>query len=247
MKKDYKWLTEKPATHRGFHDNKIAPENSLLAIKNATEAGYNIEFDVHMTKTGVLVVHHDYVLTRTANQNVKVKDLDTDHLEKYPLFGTKECIPTFNDVLNTVDGKVGLIIEIKPTRHPRPVCDAVIERLKSYKGKYCLESFDIGVVNYIHKNYPDEILGQLYEGKQVWQRVMALCLKQHKKVDFLAICIDQVYLKKYSEIKKKYPEKLLITWTVRTPKQLEDAKKVCDNYIFETNKKNSDYIEPPII
>ena len=141
MKKDYTWLSQKPAAHRGWHDNKVAPENSLLAIQRAIDAGYNIEFDVHLTKSNVLVVHHDFSLSRTAGQNVKVKDLDTDHLEQYKLFGTEEHIPTFDDVLNLVDGKIGLIIEIKPTLHPKEVVEAVIARLASYKGLYCLESF----------------------------------------------------------------------------------------------------------
>jgi glycerophosphoryl diester phosphodiesterase len=246
--KDTKWMYEKPAAHRGFHDNKVAPENSLLAIKKAVDAGYNIEFDVHMTKSKVLVVHHDFSIKRTTGLDMDITDIDTNNLEQYKLFGTNEHIPTFDDVLNTVDGKVNLIVEIKPIRRGqnlKEVVDAILDRLSKYNGVYCLESFDLRVVDYLHKNYPDKVLGQLYEGDFAPQRWLCFACNQHKKVDFLAICIKNANLKKYAKIRKKYPEKVFVTWTVRTLEQQQTALKLCDSYIFETNTKNDSYIAPP--
>ena len=184
--KDTSWLKQKVAAHRGLHDNKVYPENSLAAYKNAVDHGYNIEMDVWLTDSNVLIMHHDPSLKRTAGQDIKAIKIDTNNLEQYKLFGTEEHIPTFDDMLNLIDGKVNLIIEIKPTHRVQETCEAVMKRLKEYKGIYCLESFDLRVVNYIHEHYPDVILGQLYDHIPL-QRYMAKICKQYKKVDFLAI------------------------------------------------------------
>lgn len=242
--KDTEWMLKTPVAHRGLHDNKTLPENSLAAYKNAVDHGYPIEFDVYLTKDGTLVLHHDPVLKRTVGINKFVTNIDSSNLSQYKLYGTNECIPTFDQILDLVDGKVGLIIEIKKTKHPKAVCEKIMARLKTYTGKYCIESFDIKVVDYMHKHYPDVILGQLYD-YLFPQRLIALSKKQHKKVDFMAVCIRNGRYQKYLDIKEKYKDLLFITWTVRTPDQLELAKELYDNYIFETNIKDPTYIEMP--
>ena len=238
------WLKETVAAHRGLHDNVNFPENSLAAYKNAVDHGYNIEMDVWLTNSNVLIMHHDASLKRTANQDIKAIELDTDNLEQYKLFGTQEHVPTFDDMLKTVDGKVNLIIEIKPTKRVQETCDMVMDHLKDYKGTYCIESFDIRVVNYMHKNFPDVILGQLYDHIPL-QRYAARFCGQYKKVDFLAINVKDTHWKYYDWIRKHHPEKVFVVWTVRTREQQLDATLTCDNYIFESNIKNKDYIELP--
>ena len=244
MEKDLSWLKEHRIAHRGLHDNKVYPENSLAAYKNAVDHGYDIEMDVWLTDSDVLVMHHDKSLKRTAGQDIKATELDTKHLDKYKLFGTEEHVPLFDDMLKVVDGKVGLIIEIKPTNRVQATCDMVMKHLKKYTGKYCIESFDLRVVNYMHDHYPDVILGQLYDHIW-WQRWPAILCRQYKKVNFLAICIKNGASKYYAKIRKNNPDKVFVTWTIRTPEQQALALQACDNYIFETNIKKEGNIEPP--
>ena len=244
MEKDLAWLKEHRVAHRGLHDNKIYPENSLKAYKNAVDHGYDIEMDVWLTKSNVLIMHHDPSLKRTTGQDIKAVDIDTNNLEQYKLFGTEEHVPLFDDMLKTVDGKVGLIIEIKPTKRVRETCEMVMDHLKGYKGKYCIESFDWNVVNYMHKHYPDVILGQLYDYIW-WQRIPAILMKQYKKVNFLAICIKNGASKYYAKIRAKYKDKVIVSWTIRTPEQQALALKTCDNYIFEADIKKEGNISLP--
>ncbi|MDP2865618.1 MAG: glycerophosphodiester phosphodiesterase family protein, partial [Elusimicrobiota bacterium] len=69
-------------SHRGA--SGYAPENTLKAFKLAVEMGSrDFEFDVHQTKDGILVVHHDFDLKRTAGKEVKIADLDYAELQKY--------------------------------------------------------------------------------------------------------------------------------------------------------------------
>ena len=68
--------------HRGA--SGYAPENTLKAFRLAVEMGSkDFEFDVHRTKDGILVVHHDYDLKHTAGQDVKIADLDYAELKKH--------------------------------------------------------------------------------------------------------------------------------------------------------------------
>lgn len=242
--KDLSWMTKTPVAHRGLHDNITMPENSLAAYKNAIDHKYPIEFDVYLTKDNTLVLHHDPILKRTVGIHKFVTNIDGSNLSQYKLYGTNECIPTFDQILSLVDGQVGLIIEIKKTKRPKAVCEAVMERLKTYKGNYCIESFDLKVVDYMHKHYPDVILGQLYD-YYFPQRLLALAKQQHKKVDFMAVCIRNGRYKKFLKIREEYKDLLFITWTVRTKEQLALAKELYDNYIFETNIKNPAYIDMP--
>ncbi len=244
MEKDLSWLRNRAVAHRGLHDNKVYPENSLLAYQNAIDHGYGIEMDVWLTNSNVLVMHHDPSLKRTANIDMSVVDIDTNNLEQYKLFGTEEHIPLFDDMLKLVDGKVDLIIEIKPTKRYAETCDMVMEHLKGYKGRYCLESFDFRVVKYLHKHYPDEILGQLYDYMPI-QRWPAIWLQQYKKVNFLAICVKNGASKYYAKIRKNHPEKVMVTWTVRSQMEQELALQACDSYIFEADIKKEGNISLP--
>ncbi|MBE6699047.1 MAG: glycerophosphodiester phosphodiesterase, partial [Ruminococcaceae bacterium] len=46
--------------HRGLHNGKDAPENSLAAFEAACRAGYGIELDVQLSRDGTVMVFHDY-------------------------------------------------------------------------------------------------------------------------------------------------------------------------------------------
>ena len=148
-------LTTRRIAHRGLHDNKTIPENSLAAFRNAVEHGYGVELDVYLTDDGTLIVHHDPSLKRTCGVKIHPEKIDSSHLENYRLMNTDETIPRLKDVLELVDGKIGLVIEIKTTRKVDAVCAAVRDMLKDYKGEYWIESFDPRIVRWWHEHCPD--------------------------------------------------------------------------------------------
>ncbi len=149
--------------HRGLH-GKGVPENSMQAFRLALEGGYGIELDVHLMADGNLAVIHDPSLKRTAGADVKIEDLTVQDLSQYCLEGTKERIPLFKDVLALFNGKAPLIVELKAERgNHAALAKAVCHMLDSYKGDYCLESFDPRVIYWLRKNRPDLCRGQLAE------------------------------------------------------------------------------------
>ena len=147
--------------HRGFHDG-IFPENSMGAFRQAVEAGYGMELDVHLLADGQLAVMHDSSLKRTVGVDKKIEELTAAELTVYKLQGTEETIPLFADVLRMVDGRVPLIVEIKTEgENVSAVTEATCRMLQDYQGLYCVESFDPRAIAYIRKHYPDFVRGQL--------------------------------------------------------------------------------------
>lgn len=149
--------------HRGLHGNGV-PENSMKAFRLAKEAGYGIEFDVHLLADGNLAVIHDASLKRTANEDLFIEDLTADQLSRYYLEGTDETIPLFQDVLDLYSGCAPLIIELKAERNnAAELCKTVCSVLENYSGIFCVESFDPRCIMWLKKNRPKIIRGQLAE------------------------------------------------------------------------------------
>lgn len=240
------WLNNVPITHRGLHDNKQVPENSMLAFSKAVEKGYGIEFDAYLTKDGKVIIHHDLSLKRSCGMNVKAPNIDSNHLENYKLMNTEQTIPLLSDLLKLVDGKVFLVIELKATMRVKKTCEAVWNLLKDYKGAYCVESFQNSIVRWWKKHHPEVIRGQLFDPNRALLLYNRM-IRMYRNCDFLAICIKSLPSKYFAKIRENHPDLKFITWTVRTPEQLEIAKRCCDNYIFECNIKNDNNIDlPPV-
>lgn len=147
--------------HRGLHD-QTRPENSMAAFAAAVEHGYGIELDVHLLKDGGLAVIHDSPLVRTTGAEGAVEQLDTSMLQNYRLEGTDQTIPTLAQVLELVDGKTPLIVELKAVgSNHAALTEAVCRQLESYKGLYCLESFDPRCIRWLKQHRPQLIRGQL--------------------------------------------------------------------------------------
>lgn len=132
-----------PLAHRGIHDNKTTPENSLPAFRAAVEAGCGIELDVQFTKDRQLVVFHDDDLMRMCGDSRLVLDVTYDELCTMRLLNSDEKIPLLSEVLEVIDGKVPLLIEMKNALNvvwelPR----VLYSIMKDYKGVYAIESFN---------------------------------------------------------------------------------------------------------
>lgn len=149
--------------HRGLHGNGI-PENSMRAFRRAKDAGFGIELDIHLLADGNLAVIHDSSLKRTAGADVFVEDLTTQQLNDYYLENTLETIPQFSQVLELFNGEAPLIVELKVfNNNYAQLCEAACKMLDSYKGAFCLESFDPRCIRWLRKNRPELIRGQLSE------------------------------------------------------------------------------------
>lgn len=149
--------------HRGFHDKPQIPENSLPAFRRAIEHKFGAEFDVHLLKDGNLVVFHDNDLMRCTGEEGIIEDLTLDQVKKLRLEGTENQIPTLDEVLEIFEPTgLPLIIELKHRgSNHLALTEAVVKRLDTYTGDFCIESFDPRVVADVKKLRPEIIRGQL--------------------------------------------------------------------------------------
>lgn len=118
--------------HRGFSHQ--APENTLVAYRQAIEAGADMaECDVRLSADRVPVLLHDENLKRTTGLDAPVSSLPLARLKKLDTGSWKspefagERIPTLTETLRLVDGRLRLVIEVKPAGMEREVIDAIAE------------------------------------------------------------------------------------------------------------------------
>lgn len=151
--------------HRGLHDlSQGAPENSMAAFRRAVEAGFGAELDVHLMADGNLAVVHDSDLSRVCGKKAFIEDLTAADLKDYPLQGTAETVPLFEDVLALFEGRTPLVVELKVERgNANALANAAMARLGTWKGAYCVESFHPGALLRLKARYPQVIRGQLSE------------------------------------------------------------------------------------
>jgi len=97
--------------HRGAA--ALEPENTLLSISRAMEIGVDaVEIDVHLSKDNEAVVIHDATLDRTTNGSGPVRSHSLEQLKELDA-GKGETIPTLQEVMDLIDKRVKLVIELK--------------------------------------------------------------------------------------------------------------------------------------
>jgi glycerophosphoryl diester phosphodiesterase len=97
--------------HRGAAG--YAPENTLSAFDYAIKRGVDmIEFDVWQCASGELVVFHDAKVDRLTDGRGYITSYTLDELQQLTVLGC-EKIPTLVEVLDFVDRRVKMYIEIK--------------------------------------------------------------------------------------------------------------------------------------
>ena len=105
------------AAHRGAHKDNF--ENSLASTLKCIELGVDIvEVDVRTTKDGQLILMHDSSVDRTTNGSGKVEDLTLEqirglHLKDHKGSLSKETVPTFQEFLTVIKGKIMVDIDMK--------------------------------------------------------------------------------------------------------------------------------------
>ena len=241
MRPDMRNITTDYA-HRGFFDNSDGvPENSMAAFRYAVLGGFGIELDLQLTADGEVVVFHDYSLKRMCGEDVELSSLTLEAIREYRLLGSNLGIPTFGEVLELVDGKVPLLVELKGESGDTSLCVAVAKILDTYRGAYCVESFNPLLLKWFKKNRPDVIRGQLvtnlFKSKKKGSFIRNLLLTGMltnclSSPDFIAV--DEKYIKALPvrACTSLFGAKLFV-WTVRKKEHFDINRENGDCSIFE--------------
>ena len=260
--------------HRGLFDPKAnIPENSLAAFRRAVDAGYGIELDVQLTADGVPVVFHDGTLARmvrgkcgeekgsvaerpkegassadllqTPEVPGRVLDYTLKELKQFHLQDSEEKIPTFAEVLDLVNGKVPLIVELKAETLDFSLCEKADALLREYgkKGIYCIESFQPLFVCWFRFRHPEVFRGQLSTSfqdpaSQIGARIFHFFVKHLlcnflTRPDFIAYnyrCRNNLSRR----LCRAWFHATSVAWTIRSEKDLEDNRAYFDLFIFDS-------------
>lgn len=131
---------------------RLARENTLPSFALALEAGADgIELDVHATRDGVVVVHHDAAIAG----GLAIADETAAAIRS----ATDAAVPTLADVCELVAGRAELFVEIKGTA----IEQQVLAVLRGYDGPYAIHSFDHALIGRVHRQDRGVRLGVLFE------------------------------------------------------------------------------------
>ena len=148
--------------HRGAKGHLA--ENTLESISLALEMGVDaIEIDVHRCATGELVVIHDFTLDRTTNGEGEVSKFDLKYLKTLLVEGAYR-IPTLTEVLDLVEGKCYINIELKGLNTAAGACKIIGDYISERNWKYSdfiVSSFQKNELFEVYKNNPEIPIGVL--------------------------------------------------------------------------------------
>ncbi len=152
--------------HRGA--SGYAPENTLASVRKALEYPEVdiIEIDIHLSKDDEIIVIHDPDLQRTTNQKGEIKNLIFSEIRKADAgswFDEKfigEKVPTLLEILELINGKKTLLIEIKSNKRGE-IYDKIVQKtiteIRNYKAeKWCIiQAFETEYLHQTHQLAPE--------------------------------------------------------------------------------------------
>ena len=128
--------------HRGAKGH-IA-ENTIASIQKAIELNVDtIEIDVFRCASGELVVFHDQTLDELTDGKGFIEQMTLDSIKQFRVLG-KEPIPTLKEVMDLIDGRVQLNIELKGTQ----TAELTSKLINTYFAKTNWDSKDVFISSF---------------------------------------------------------------------------------------------------
>lgn len=147
--------------HRGAKQE--FPENTLPAFARAYERGADaVELDVHATRDGVVVVHHDARLSAPLGRGLEIASADWDQIRAVELEGGIG-VPRLTDVLRDTPPDRTVYVEIKG----HGIEEATISVIRESDVRCAVHSFDHDAIARIRTLAPEIPRGILIEKRNV--------------------------------------------------------------------------------
>ena len=229
------WIRHTPIANRGLYNEEI-PENSLAAIKQAMDKNYGVCLDVRALADNSIVVFADSTLGRMTNTDGFVRHLSVRDLDGLFLGQSHEKIPTLAEVLEFVDGKVPIIINIRSldtTRFEKYVWKTV----QDYKGEYAIASANPFTLEWFKIHAPKVKRGQIssfYKGSPLPFKTRS----DYKHMRLNATVSEPNFIMYKADnlpnrIVKKFKDLPLLAYHVNSDALVERCRKCADNLVFE--------------
>lgn len=148
--------------HRGAKGYE--PENTLISFQKAINMKVDgIELDVHLSSDGEIMVFHDETLDRMTNGSGNISQYSLSELKNFRI-EKEHQIPTLKEVLDLVDKRCFINIELKVNTATKPVLDLIENYIATKNWNYehfQISSFDWNLLTEVTKINPDIFIGVL--------------------------------------------------------------------------------------
>ena len=238
------WLVRRPIAHRGYHDRTAGRlENTLSAARAAVAHDFAIECDLQVTADGHAVVFRDDHLERLTDGKGPIRALTLAEVRALRLNGTTERIPTLAELLETVAGRVPLVIEMKsPWNGDHRLEAAAAPLLAAYRGPAAVMSFDPDSMRAMRELLPAMPRGLTADAFRPdpempaftdWQRYRLSHLLAATEVKASFVSYGIADLPALAPALALARGLRLITWTIRSRAQLAKAYRWTEQVTFE--------------
>jgi len=131
--------------HRG--GSALAPENTIEAFDNGLRLGADgLELDVHLSRDGAVMVHHDRTLDRTTTLAGPIAERTADELRRANVPALAEVLARYRDVR--------IIIELKVNRVDLAAAAVDVVRRAHAAHRVCFGSFGWRVLHEVRALAP---------------------------------------------------------------------------------------------
>lgn len=235
----------KAVAHRGGAALQL--ENTIEAFENALLHKIDvIEFDLHLSKDGVLIVHHDPVVVDSNGKKVPIRNLESSYIESL-VIGNNQHIPTLREVLMLIQEKssypVILFVEIKVDernmRYPNieEKVLSILDEFAMIKYSHIL-SFDFQTLVTI-KNMDDTIDTSALISKGYMSRLtskdVSEIVNDMLRLNVSSVGIKDVYLTA-PLVEALHKENTLVSvWTVNTASKIKKSINLGVDFITSDN------------
>lgn len=233
--------------HRGARD--LWAENSATGFRQTARLGFDaVEFDLHLSDAGELLVIHDALLDRTTDAKGPVRLAGPDQRRSLRLKGPDgtpiaEGIPTLETVLPIFADhpRTELFIELKADETGRPYRGLVartasVLRAAGLESRAVLHAFDIETLHEIRALAPE--FRRLISVDHVWAAKQGGIAAFLRDVDDLVDVVGihhALFAEEYAAITALRAKERCSVWTINTPELMREWIERAPGYLVSDN------------
>ncbi|MBQ3020650.1 MAG: hypothetical protein IJD92_00310 [Bacilli bacterium] len=210
------FLNHSIIANMGIYNNITIMENTIESIMYAVKNNLSVKIDVRVTKDNELIVFHDEDACRLIKLKDKINSLTYEELN----YISNYHIPTLKEVLNSINSKVPVVIEVKDDN--KIIRTNLINVLNGYKGDFVVLSKDYSTIRFYKKN--KYIVGLVIDKNN------KNLINKELRVEVLSIKYDLIDKLKAKELKSNY---YLIGYTINTREYANYYIKIFNNLIID--------------
>ena len=237
----HNWLIDNYIAKYGYV-TEDAPENTLKAYQNAIDLNYPILIGVQMIDDGEIVCYGYKTLSTITKESGYITKMSLNEIKEINLQDTEEKIPTLDEALEFIAGRVPVIIDIFNDGNVGKFEQKVADSLEKYIDKFNL--FDSVAVMSLNPYSLEWFLTQapwfpriLRSGKFKVKMFGSIKARHLTKLKFYKQALPDYICYNAKDLPCKHIKKVkpvgVIAFNVKSQNEYMDIAKYCDNIIFD--------------